>query len=79
MNEETIFNEAVRIDSPAERKAFLDRSCGDDLELRENVEALLRAVGAPRTGSYCTACFTNEYPVPFEQNRERRQLRLIEV
>jgi len=41
-------------------------------------EALLSAVGAPGTGTYCTACFTDEYPVPFVRG-DRRQLRLIEV
>ncbi len=43
--EETIFARAREIDSDAERAAFLDRVCGDDLTLRADVEALLLADG----------------------------------
>src|SRR6185369_13515190 len=39
--EKTIFLDAAEIASPAERAAFLDRSCGDDPQLRAAVEALL--------------------------------------
>ena len=42
-------------------------------------EGLMKAVGAPKRGTYCTACFTGEYPVAFEPQGARRQLRLIEV
>jgi serine/threonine protein kinase/tetratricopeptide (TPR) repeat protein len=41
--EETIFAQAMEIDSDAERAAFLDRSCGGNRVLRASVEALLRA------------------------------------
>jgi tetratricopeptide (TPR) repeat protein/serine/threonine protein kinase len=41
--EETIFAQAVEIDSEAERAAFLDRTCGGNRVLRASVEALLRA------------------------------------
>jgi eukaryotic-like serine/threonine-protein kinase len=41
--EETIFAQAQEIESDAERAAFLDRACGDDLALRAEVETLLRA------------------------------------
>lgn len=33
----------------------------------------------PDDDSYCSACFTGEYPVPLERSQGRRQLRLIEV
>src|SRR6476619_5470939 len=39
--EKTIFLEAAEIASPIDRAAFLERSCGDDRQLRAAVEALL--------------------------------------
>ena len=39
----TIFNEAVALDSKADRIQYLDKVCGDDLETKARVEALLRA------------------------------------
>jgi amidophosphoribosyltransferase len=42
-------------------------------------QGLLESVGAPKTGTYCTACFTGEYSVPFVPTLGRRQLRLIEA
>ena len=36
-----IFVRAIEAGSPSERAAVLDRSCGDDVELRRKVEALL--------------------------------------
>jgi hypothetical protein len=41
--EKTIFLEAAEIASPTERAAFLERSCGDDRQLRAAVESLLLA------------------------------------
>src|SRR6516225_7674458 len=41
--EESIFAQALEIQSAAERAAFLDRACGDNPALRAEVEALLRA------------------------------------
>ena len=38
--EESIFAQALEIDSPAERAAFLDRACGQNPALRAEVEAL---------------------------------------
>jgi serine/threonine protein kinase len=43
--EESIFLQAVQIAKEEERAAFLDQSCGDDLNLRADVEELLRAHG----------------------------------
>ena len=40
-----IFCEALDQKSPAEIAKFLDAACGDDVELRAQVEALLRAHG----------------------------------
>src|SRR5262245_57946357 len=37
---ESVYNEALPL-SPAERKAFLDRACGNDADLRNEVESLL--------------------------------------
>src|SRR6476659_2864835 len=39
--EKTIFLDAAEIASPTERAAFLERSCGNDQQLRAAVEALL--------------------------------------
>ena len=41
--EKTIFLEAAEIASPAERAAYLARSCGDNQQLRAAVEALLQS------------------------------------
>jgi hypothetical protein len=42
MHEETLFHRALELPA-AERASFLDAECGNDLVLRERVEALLRA------------------------------------
>src|SRR5258705_2635722 len=39
--EKPVFLEAAEIASPTERAAYLERSCGDDRQLRDAVEALL--------------------------------------
>ncbi|MFG0289962.1 MAG: protein kinase [Rhodopirellula sp. JB044] len=46
-SERSIFVDAIDLDDPHERKAFLDEACGDDAQLRAGVEALLRAHDAP--------------------------------
>jgi hypothetical protein len=43
MSEETIFAAALERSDPAERAAYLDTACGNDVALRRRVEALLRA------------------------------------
>ena len=43
MNEESIFAAAIERKSPVERAAYLDGACGDDMPLRERVEALLHS------------------------------------
>jgi len=40
---ERIFNQAVEIESPSHRAAFLQGACGEDVELRHRVEQLIRA------------------------------------
>ena len=40
---ERIFNQAVEIESPSHRAAFLQGACGDDVELRQRIEQLIRA------------------------------------
>jgi len=42
VTEETIFVTALTKGDPAARAAYLDEACGDDLGLRQRVEALLR-------------------------------------
>src|SRR5262245_65900213 len=41
--EESLFARALRIESATERAAYLTQACGEDLALRAEVEALLRA------------------------------------
>src|SRR5882672_2846098 len=38
-----VFDHAHEIDSPAERKAYLEEVCADSPEVRQKVEALLQA------------------------------------
>jgi eukaryotic-like serine/threonine-protein kinase len=38
-----IFDEAIEISSPPDRAAYLDRACAGDAQLRQKVEALLKA------------------------------------
>src|SRR5205809_7102461 len=38
---ETVFAQAVEIESPAERAVFLDQACGNDPELRREVGKLV--------------------------------------
>jgi serine/threonine protein kinase len=46
MSESAVFKAAVKL-SPDQRKAYLDQACGANLELRREVESLLRAHEAP--------------------------------
>jgi serine/threonine protein kinase len=41
MSEESIFTNALARTDPAERRAYLDKACGEDSTLRRDVEALL--------------------------------------
>jgi eukaryotic-like serine/threonine-protein kinase len=45
---EEIFAAARELDDPKDRAAFLDRACGNDSDLRAQVEALLRDAAAAR-------------------------------
>jgi eukaryotic-like serine/threonine-protein kinase len=40
---QAIFNEAIARESSADRAKYLDEACGDDLEVRQRIEKLLRA------------------------------------
>jgi serine/threonine protein kinase/lipopolysaccharide biosynthesis regulator YciM len=42
-----LFHAALDLPDPADRPAFLDRECGEDLELHRRLEALLAAHGRP--------------------------------
>src|SRR5262245_27996187 len=43
MTEEQVFLAVLELDNPAERTAYLTKVCGNDTELRRNVEELLAA------------------------------------
>jgi WD40 repeat protein/serine/threonine protein kinase len=47
-SEKSVFLEAVEITCATERAAYLDRTCKDNLPLRDKVEALLRAHETPQ-------------------------------
>ena len=40
-NSDTLFAQAIEIASPEERALFLGKACGNDLELRREVEKLV--------------------------------------
>ena len=40
---ERIFNQAIEIESASHRDAFLKGACGEDKELRQRLENLIRA------------------------------------
>ncbi len=44
-NVKVVFDQALEIYAPAERAAYLDRACANAPDLRQKVEALLRAYG----------------------------------
>eukprot|EP00913_Durusdinium_trenchii_P005661 g5279.t1 len=48
LDQETIFADAVKIESDAERTAFLDRACRNDLTLRAGVDQLLEMIDCPQ-------------------------------
>src|SRR5689334_22855862 len=54
---EAIFDAALEL-SPAERELYLARSCGQDAELRQQVDKLLRALD--RAGNF----LTHQEPTP---------------
>ena len=42
---QALFEAARHLSTPDERRAYLDRACGDDEELRRQIEALLELQG----------------------------------
>ena len=44
-----------------------------------SVDGLREAVKARPDYAYCDACFTGNYPIPIDENRVSRKLRLVEV
>jgi len=52
---------------------------GADSVAHLSPEGLLDSVGAGGDETYCTACFTGDYPVRITRQPPRRQLRLVEV
>src|SRR4051812_46311958 len=59
--EKTVFLEAAGIASPTERAAYLERSCGDDQQLRAAVEALL--LSHQRSQGMLDATINHEPPI----------------
>src|SRR3954470_14606597 len=59
--EKTVFLEAAEIASPTERAAFVQRSCGDDRQLRAAVEALL--LSHQRSQGMLDATINHEPPI----------------
>src|SRR5262249_44622963 len=55
MGESELFIEALAIDDPVERSAFLDRACAADAALRRRGEGLLRAHGRAAPVPQCPA------------------------
>ena len=50
---ETIFAQALELESAAKREAFLDQACGDAPTLRAEIESLLRPTHGPEICSIC--------------------------
>jgi WD40 repeat protein/serine/threonine protein kinase len=59
VDEETLFTEALAISSPEQRSAFLKEACGDNVELRQAVEELLKL-------HFDSESFLNELPTQLE-------------
>ena len=66
---QTVFDEAVEILAPSERTAYLDRACGEDAELRCEVESLLAAYFA--AGSFMELPVSLESMAPGEQEGDQ--------
>ncbi len=72
---DSVFEAAVQIESAAERSAFLDKACGDDQELRNQVEQLLQSdkqVGSflAKPISEADATFIGQAPGDFAASME---------
>ena len=53
MDEQSIFINAIEKPTPAEREAFLEEACGENQQLRQNVDLLIRAyVNTPDFGDF---------------------------
>src|SRR5256714_5080183 len=46
-SEEELFEAALQLETPGQRAAYLQQACGDDVALRQRVEALLQAHAQP--------------------------------
>ncbi len=56
---DAIFADAIALSSPQERAAFVDRECGNDADLRQRLEALLKAHDAAVRQSFLTQPYQN--------------------
>ncbi len=74
-------NTPTRGELVASRKSPVEvaEAIGADSVAHLSSEGLLESVGAGGGETYCTACFTGEYPVQVTRQPRRRQLRLVEV
>jgi serine/threonine protein kinase/Flp pilus assembly protein TadD len=64
LSERSIFLEAIDIDGPAERAAYLDRACAGDADLRARIDGLLRAHERPQEVLDAAALTTTEGASP---------------
>ena len=46
---------------------------------RPNGRSLPMAPDPTRTGGFCHACWSGEYPIPFTQHPRARQMRLLDL
>jgi WD40 repeat protein/tRNA A-37 threonylcarbamoyl transferase component Bud32 len=71
MTEETLFAEALAKPSE-ERSAFLDEACGDDAELRERVEQLLRS--SEEAGSFLAQSAAEDFDATLDISVDEQAL-----
>jgi hypothetical protein len=69
MTEQSLFLAAIELETPADRVAYLQETCGEDTELRAAVEALLDAhergsniLDGPPVGSLSLAVTAKNQP-----------------
>ncbi len=70
MDDKTIFLQALELESPQERSAFLDEACAGDVPLRNQVEGLLRASEDTNDGFLETPALVGECDIPDDSDDE---------
>ncbi len=64
---EAVFDQAVELKSPGERAAYLSQACGEDPQLRQEIEELLQA--HERAGGFLAATLSEGAPLPLTDSR----------